>query len=264
MATTTKPTTPQRAGVLGSITQGRDTLPPQRTLVYGVPGVGKSTFGAMADAPVFVQTEDGLSTIKADRFPLATCVADVTSQLAALQTEQHQFATVVVDSLDWLERLIWAQVAADQRVASIEEIGYGKGYTFALKYWGDVLRALSALRNEREMEVILVAHSHIVKFAHPETEPFDRFEPRLHKSAVALVTEWCDNVLFACYRVATRKTDEGFGRKRSQGVGSGERILRTTDRPAHNAKNRVGLPDEMQLDYRVFAAYVRGEEPSAD
>ncbi len=61
-------------------------------------------------------------------------------------------------------------------------------------------------------------------------------------------------------KVHTKTTTEAFDRKRVQGVGSGERTLRTTERPAHVAKNRVGLPDELPLDYRLYAASVRGED----
>jgi len=75
------------------------------------------------------------------------------------------------------------------------------------------------------------------------------------------VQEWCDEVLFATYRVHTRTASEGFDRKRVQAIGTGERVLRTTERPAHVAKNRLALPDEIPLDHRVFAAYARGESP---
>src|SRR5690606_10937660 len=121
-----------------------------------------------------------------------------------------------------------------------------------------------ALRAERSMQVILIAHAAIEKFANPETDSYDRYAPRLQKQASALVQEWCDEVLFASYRVHTRTSSEGFDRKRTQGIGTGERILRTTERPAHVAKNRLNLPDELPLDYRVFAALARGEQPVTD
>jgi hypothetical protein len=163
--------------------------------------------------------------------------------------------------MDWLERLIHAEVCQKRSVESIEDIGYGKGYVFALPFWREVLAGLDALRNERGMEVILVAHAQIEKFANPETETYDRYVPRLQKLASALVQEWCDEVLFATYRVHTRTATEGFDRKRVQAIGTGERILRTTERPAHVAKNRLALPDEIPLDHRVYAAYARGENP---
>jgi len=248
--------------LLTQIQRGK-TPAPRRTLVYGVHGVGKSTFGSMAEKPVFIQTEDGLGNIECERFPLAGQYADFVAALAELYTEQHEYRTVVVDSLDWLERLIWADVCKKRGIESIEDVGYGKGYVFALTNWREVLVGLDALRNDRGMGVILIAHAQIERFANPETDTYDRYSPRLHKQASALVQEWVDEVLFATYSVHTKATDEGFGRKRVQGIGTGERIIRTTERPAHVAKNRLNLPDEIPFDFRIYAAFLRGENPLA-
>lgn len=248
---------------LAHIQKGR-TLMPRRVMLYGVHGVGKSTFGAMAETPVFITTEEGTNDIDCDRFPLATKYADVLGALSALYSDEHGYQTVVIDSLDWLERLIWAEVCAKRGVETIEDIGYAKGYIFALTQWREVLAGLDALRTERGMQVVLIAHAAIEKFANPETDTYDRYVPRLQKQASALIQEWCDEVFFATYRVHTKTQSEGFDRKRTQGIGTGERILRTTERPAHVAKNRLNLPDELPLDYRVFAAMARGEgDPGA-
>jgi len=237
---------------------------PRRTLLYGTAGIGKSTFAAMAEMPVFIQTEDGLASLGCDRFPLATKYADVIAALGNLYTQAHEYRTVVIDSLDWLERLIWAKVCQDRGVETVEDIPFAKAYIFALTQWREVLTGLDALRNERGMAAILIAHSHIEKFADPQCDTFDRYVPRLQKHAAALVQQWCDEVLFATYRVHTKTNDEGFGRKRVQGIGTGERIIRTTERPAHVAKNRLNLPDEIPLDYRLYAALACGENPLAD
>ena len=221
---------------LAHIQKGR-ALMPRRVMLYGVHGVGKSTFGAMA----------------------ATKYADVLGSLSALYTEEHGYQSVVIDSLDWLERLIWAEVCAKRGVETIEDIGYAKGYVFALTQWREVLAGLDALRTERGMQVVLIAHAAIEKFANPETDTYDRYVPRLQKLASALIQEWCDEVLFATYRVHTKTQSEGFDRKRTQGIGTGERVLRATERPAHLAKNRLNLPDELPLDYRIYAAHAHGE-----
>ena len=237
---------------------------PRRTLMYGVHGVGKSTFGAMADKPIFIQTEEGINDLEVDRFPVAATYGEVLGALAALYSGEHEYGTVVIDSLDWLERLIWTEVCAKRGVESIEDIGYAKGYVFALTQWREVISGLDALRSERGMQIILIAHARIEKFDNPETESYDRYVPRLNKHASALIQEWCDEVLFATYRVHTKHTDEGFNRKRTHGIGTGERIVRTTERPAHVAKNRLSLPDEFPLDYRIYAAFARDETPDLE
>jgi hypothetical protein len=216
-----------------------------------------STWGAMSEKPVFVQTEDGLGEIDCARFPLAEDYAQVVQALSELYAEEHDYQTVVVDTLDWLERLIWAEVCRKRGVESIEDIGYAKGYVFALTQWREVLDGLQALRNERGMMVVLIAHCQIEKFQSPMADTYDRYAPRLHKHASAVVQEWCDEVLFASYNVDTKQVDEGFDRKRTRAIGEATRVVYTTEGPAHMAKHRIpNLPDELPLDYRAFAQHL--------
>lgn len=229
---------------------------PRRVMLYGVHGIGKSTWGAMSEKPVFIQTEDGLGEIDCARFPLAGDYAQVVQALSELYAEEHDYQTVVVDTLDWLERLIWAEVCRKRGVESIEDIGYAKGYVFALTQWREVLDGLQALRNDRGMMVILIAHCAIEKFQSPMADTYDRYAPRLHKHASAVVQEWCDEVLFASYNVDTKQVDEGFDRKRTRAIGQTTRVVYTTEGPAHMAKNRLGLPEELPLDYRAFAQHL--------
>lgn len=229
---------------------------PRRTMLYGTHGVGKSTWASMAPSPIFIQTEDGLDDLDTAHFPKAESFTDVLDQIGALYGEDHQYQTVVIDSLDWLERMIWDHVCAERSVKSIEDIGYAKGYHFALIHWRSVLDGLDALRDTRGMDIILLAHSTIRKFDNPETEAYDRYEPALHKHASAIVQEWCQEVLFASYQVATKKEDQGFNKTRTRAIDAGERILRTRERPSHLAKRRLNLPDELPLDYRVYAEHI--------
>jgi hypothetical protein len=238
---------------LASLRQATSLTPP-RMLIHGVAGVGKSTFAANADSPVVVATEDGLGMLKVASFPVAKSFDEVMEGLAALYSESHEFRTVVVDSVDWLEPLIWKKACDDNRWGSIEEPGYGKGYLAALDLWRQYLDGLNALRDERGMTVIQIAHTDIKRFDSPEHEPYDRYVIKLHARAAALLQEHSDIVLFANYRISTVKSDVGFNKKVTRALGSGERVLYTAERPAFLAKNRYGLPDVLPLDWPAFAA----------
>jgi hypothetical protein len=124
---------------------------------------------------------------------------------------------------------------------------------------------LIALHNKRLMMVFLVAHARVEKFEDPEASAYDRYSPRLHKHATALISEWCDAVLFATRRFVTRSEDAGFGRQRSIaapiGAGGGERILRTTGGPACVAKNRYGLQPELPLSSATRANLLTLQQP---
>lgn len=232
---------------LASITRGGQPQPP-RMVVYGPHGVGKTTFGASAPDAIVLRTEDGLATIDVPTFPLATEYEHVLAALRTLAFEAHPFRALVLDSLDWLEPLIWAAVARDQGKDNIEDIGYGKGYVMADEKWTDVLELCDRLR-ARGMVVILVAHSEVKRFDSPDTEPYDRHQIKLHKRAAALAREWADVIGFAHQEVFTQATDMGFNKKLVRGVGSGRRLLSVDERPAFDAKNRYRLPADLPLDY---------------
>ena len=232
------------------------SLTPPRLLLYGVAGVGKTLFATSAPHSVIIQTEDGLGLINVPTFGLLRSFDEVMQAIASLYDEPHDFQTVVIDSLDWLEPLIWQHTARLHNQPNIEAFGYGKGYLAALDSWRAVLEGLNALRDERGMAVILLAHAEIRRFDSPETEPYDRYQPKLHARASALVQEHVDAVLFANYRITTLKSDAGFGKKVVRGVSGGDRLLHTTERPAFLAKNRFGLPDTLPLSWPELAAAI--------
>jgi hypothetical protein len=238
---------------LASIRRGGEARPP-RLLIYGVAGVGKTKLAADAPNPVFLQTEDGLGNIEAATFGLLRSFDAVLEALGSLYSEAHDFQTVVVDSLDWLEPLIWQHTAALHNQPDIETFGYGKGYLAALDTWRSFLDGVNALRDERGMAVIFLAHAEIRRFDSPETEPYDRYQPKLHARASALVQEHVDAVLFANYRISTLKSDVGFNKKVVRGVSGGDRVLHTAERPAFLAKNRFGLPETLPLSWPELAA----------
>jgi hypothetical protein len=227
-------------------------LQPPRILMHGVAGVGKSTFAAKADSPVFVMTEDGLGKLQVPHFPLATSYADVSEALDSLLTEQHEFRTVVIDSVDWLEPLIWAEACKRNNWSSIEYPGFGKGYAEALNIWREYLDKLNALRDEKGMAVLQIAHTDIKRFDSPEHEPYDRYVIKLQSRAAALLQEHSDIVLFANYQISIAKSEVGFNKKVTRALGSGKRVMHTEERPAYLAKNRYELPETLPLDWAKF------------
>lgn len=232
--------------LLNTIHRGKASKPP-RIMVYGGEGVGKSTFAASLPTPIFIDTEGGLSNIDTASFPLAKSLDDVRNELDALLAEQHEFETVVIDSLDWLERLIWDDVCKRFGVSNIEKAdgGYGKGYSHALNGWRDVLGRLGRLRDERGMAVCLLAHGKVEKVEDPVLGTYDRWSPRLHKLANAVVCEWVDAILYAFRKaLVTKDRDGNTTGITAVGAGGGERRLRVVGGPACVAKTRFSVVDD--------------------
>jgi hypothetical protein len=238
---------------LANLRQRSDRKPP-RLLTYGTHGIGKTSLAQSFPSPVFLQTEE--SEVDVPTFGLLRSYGDVFGALSALYTEQHDFRTVVLDSLDWLEPLVWAETCRLNNWANIEAVSFGKGYLAALDQWRALLDGFSALRDDKDMAIVLIAHCDIKRFESPETEPYDRYQIKLHSRASALIQEHVDGILFANYRVQTVKTDLGFNRKAVRGVGGGDRLLWTTERPAFIAKNRWNMPDSIPLSWDHLAACI--------
>ncbi|MCS6901519.1 MAG: MAPEG family protein, partial [Myxococcales bacterium] len=78
-------------------------LRPLRVVLYGVEGVGKSTFASQAPDPIFLCAEEGAVGLDVARFPTAHTWIEVLEAIRVLTHEEHPYKTLVIDSLDWLE-----------------------------------------------------------------------------------------------------------------------------------------------------------------
>lgn len=239
-----------------SIIKGRQRRP-RRIVMYGTQGIGKTTWAAQAPKPIFIATEEGSLDIDVDRFPTCKSYTDVMHCMKTLATEEHGYSTLVLDTADWLERMIWSDVAAQAKVTSIEDIPYGKGYKYATSWWRKVFQGLEIIRGQG-MHTIVLAHAHVEKFAPPGQETFDRFAPKLHKEAGPLMMEWADEVLFATFPIYTGKEDQGFGKKRTFAQRAGDRQMYTASDASHVAKNRLGLPPKLPLLWAELEPYIAG------
>lgn len=232
---------------------------PDRILIYGVGGVGKSTFLAESPSPIFIDTQDGTSRLGVARFPKPQSWQDVLDALDELATEPHAYKTLAVDLLDDIEELIWKHICARDDQENIISYGYGKGFDVALSEWRVFMAKVERLRREKGMGVIMAAHSAVKSFKNPEGEDYDRYGLQINDKASGLIRGWCDTVLLARHETVL-KTDPK--KKRTRGISTGARLIHTVETAAYYAKNRDNLPDTLPLDYAAFAAAVEAGQPA--
>ncbi|GAC1508425.1 MAG: hypothetical protein NVS1B6_15800 [Steroidobacteraceae bacterium] len=241
---------------MATVKRGAAPKPPV-LLVYSGHGLGKTTLGASAPSPIFLQTEDGLGSLDVPTFGLLRTFDEMMQAIGALYAEEHEFQTVVLDSMDHLEPLIWAQTCKDNGWANLESPGYGKGFAAALDHWRILMDGFKALRDDKGMTVLMLAHCMVQRFDAPDSEPYDRYQPKLHKGASALVQELADGVFFGNYRISTVKSDQGFGKTVTRAVGGGDRVLYTEERPAFLAKRRFEtMPSVIPLSWDAIAQHI--------
>ncbi len=242
---------------LANVRKGRLEVP-LRVLVYGVEGVGKSTFAAAAPAPIFLGADSGTSHLDIARLPEPQSWEDALDAVRMLQREPHDFRTLVVDPVSWLEPLAFAKVCADAKWSNIEDPGYGKGYTAAVDQWRILVAELERLWLSRRMHIVMTAHSLVKAFKNPEGEDFERYQIAMNEKAAALLKQWADIVLFARHEAFAQKDTKT---KRVRGISTGARVLHTAWRAAFDAKNRHNLPDELPLAWSTFYDAVRANGP---
>lgn len=220
----------------------------QKVVIYGPEGIGKSSFASQFPDPVFIDTEGSTDNMDVARLDKPTSWTMLVNEIAFIKANPTECKTLIVDTVDWAEQLAVAHVCSQHGKQGIEDFGWGKGYTYVQEEMGRFLNALSDLV-DMGINVVLTAHAQIKKFEQPdEMGSYDRYELKLGQKTgsktAPLVKEWADMVLFANYKTLVMTTDNG--KKKPQG---GERVMYTNHRPAWDAKNRHGLPDEMPFNY---------------
>ena len=245
------PLPPTRQNALSHVRKGRISAP-LRVPCYGAEGVGKSTFAAGAPRPLWLGAEGGTGHLDVDRLPEPKCWADVLSSLSDVRREEHQYRTLVVDPLGWLEPLCWAEVT--KGVGTIEQAagGYGKGYVAAHMLWRQALQELDAIWTERSMAIVLLAHATIEQHPNPSGATWPMWQPALHKLPRGSFAQWVDHVLFAQVETVALKGED----KRTLGQATGVRVLHAAPSGGWLAKSR-GLPDVMPL---AWSSLVEAED----
>ena len=251
---------------LASLVKTGPTKNPPRIAIIGVEGVGKSTAGAQMPNPIFLCAEDGLVGKQFEGVANASPATwtDTLAFLDILANETHDYKTLVVDTVDWLEPKLYAFICdrdstKDKKLTSVEDYGYGKGYVVACNEFRGLLAKLEIL-NRKGMGIVILAHSQIKAFNNPTGENYDRYELKVAKQIGSLTKEWVDAVLFARFETYTKK--DGL---KAKGMGGANRVVHTSHCAGWDAKNRYSLPELLPFDMPLIMEEIKkGQPASAD
>ena len=234
---------------------------PHFICLYGVGGVGKSTFAASAPKPIFIGSDDGVGAMNVTDLPPPESWPKFLSYLNDLLHEKHDFETLVVDTVTGLEALLWQHLCMEAKVASIEDIdnGFGRGYLQAVGQWNAVMATLKRIR--AKMNVILLGHARVKATEDPiHNERYDRYSLKMHPESAATIQEAVDCMFFATYLIETSKIKKAI---KAKATGEGTRCIWTEERPAFIAKNRFDLPPRMDLSWDEFVTRAAARVTSA-
>jgi hypothetical protein len=228
---------------------------PPVVVVYGESGIGKTRFAASAPQPVFLDIEKGASYLDVPKVQPSS-LAEVNGWLDVLLRDKHDYKTLVIDSLDWLEMLIHKHVCEESGAADIADkrndaTAYGRGHIRALNKFIAVREKLESIRTERGMAVIITAHSIVKRFDDPVEGGYDRHVLKTHERIHGACVEWADAVM-----LAKKKHVLGADGKTREG----DRILLSSGTLSAIGKNRLKLPKEIPLSWNNFVASINKED----
>jgi hypothetical protein len=221
---------------------------PVRAVIYGTEGIGKSTLAAAFPSPVILDTEEGTHHLDVARVSIGSW-DELRAAVAEIGSKPSEFRTVVIDSADWAERLLTEQLLRENKWASIESAGYGKGFTMLAEAFGRFLTQCDALIGVG-LNVAFVAHSKVQRTSPPDmADGFDRYELKLTKQTAPLLKEWCDLLAFCNYKTTVSEGSDG----RKKATGGKRRLMHLERAAAWDAKNRYGLDAELPMTIESLA-----------
>ena len=223
---------------------------PLRLVVDGVEGVGKSTFAAQFPDPLFIDLENGTDSMDVMRTQKPETWEELIQIVREVAADPSVCKTLIVDTGDWAEALCVKYICRKYKTDGLESFGYGKGYVYLREEFENLLRELDKVI-AAGVNVVICAHAQIKKFELPdEAGSFDRYELKMSKNVSPLVREWCDIQLFANFKTYVIATEN---KNHSKGTGGTKRVMYASHTASWDAKNRHGLPDEMELDFKYIA-----------
>lgn len=234
--------------ILKSIEKPKDR--PVLATILGDAGLGKTSLAASFPKPIVIRAEDGLQSIplksRPDALPLLKTAEDLWQQLTALIQQDHEYQTLVIDSVTALDRLFTAAVMESdpKKPASIAQAlgGYGAGFLAISAMHHRVRKAVGVLNEKKDMHIVFIGHADTETIELPDQDAYTRYTLRLNKRSVAPYVDECDLVGFM--KLQTFTTGDG---DRKKARSDGTRILVTYATAANVSKNRYGITDDIEV-----------------
>ncbi|AQT67922.1 phage nucleotide-binding protein [Anaerohalosphaera lusitana] len=209
-------------------------------IIYGPPGVGKTSFGASVSDSLIIDCENGAGSIKCSRTPYLASWEQILGWLRAIEQEDHPYKVIAIDTIDWLLRRIEEHVSGcaggkTDSTLNRSHGGYGNGKQVLKNYVYQILLPVLDRIVARGIAVLLLAHAKRTEITDIDGITVEKTTPELPDGYLNVMVEWSDFVCLA--RIDSQD----------------HRYLTTRETPRALAKNRYHLPESLPFEWNAFS-----------
>ena len=244
---------------MNSIITGIEKVPPV-TIIHGKEAVGKTFMACQSDSPIMLDLEHGAEVYDIPKIPLygKDVVFDDCVDALRLIYSNHKdmgVKTVIVDSMDWIQKLVHMEVCKQKNVETIDELKWGAGYQLSASLAQDFINGLDSLR-QLGLEIVIICHTSIVKVDEPILDLYEVYDLKLDRLIRNTLKEWATIICFCEFEQKTLPRGEKFGQKIYKAISTGNRIMHTVPQAGFVAKSRIPIPSPLPLDWGVFKSEI--------
>lgn len=226
----------------------RKILPP-RIFLYGLPGIGKSSWAASLPSCILIDYDRGADEVKVDQVDGPKTWEESMKLIRDIANDPSGYKSLALDTVDVLAEQAEDFVVRESGVPfSKMNDNFGAGHRAVGIAWRVFLAELDEAR-KKGLNVCLVGHAVVRQAVDPQLGPYDQFTAQLPKGPWASTYRWADAVLFAAF-------DAERNVKEDRAIVTGERMLFTVRGSGFESKNRFNLERRMPLSWKAFEAAV--------
>lgn len=215
-------------------------------VIYGGPGVGKSTLAAGMPEPLMFDFDQGADQIEGlARIDMADHdYVDYMDTLYDIEADPQNIGTLIIDTEDKLFPKREQALLDELKIDHLSAAPFGKAYQQLREIHSAEINLLKKIR-KKGVHIIILCHAQIKTINEPHLiGDYQLYTLNIPDKHTALLFEAADLIGYAHIKTVIKK---GAGGNSASGMVTGERELVITPHTGIHAKNRYGAKDNIPL-----------------
>uniref|UniRef100_A0A6M3L9E7 Putative ATPase domain containing protein n=1 Tax=viral metagenome TaxID=1070528 RepID=A0A6M3L9E7_9ZZZZ len=195
-------------------------------LIYGEPGIGKTTMASQMEGAYFLATEQGHKFKQVYKSDIVSW-DEFRNEVRLLLKGDHAFRTIVVDTISGAWEMCVEQMCKDKGLSHISDMAMGKGYDLAKNMFRSVISALYG------------SPYGLVFIAHDTEKEMEYRGIKKHRVVPSFIKTCRDVVIPTCDFIGHMYVENIMDTKK--GTMAPRRLISFSPNPEKDSKDRSGI-----------------------